>query len=143
MDARQVESILAVPLMSEHVVVGVLSMLTSSEPHAWEHALIPRVRLIGEVFASLLNRQRAAREIRQAQSETAQFRERLAHLVRVHTVDEMSAAIAHEVNQPLMAIENYAQAGVQRLTRPERPTGTSCTRSSTRSAPRRHGREAC
>ena len=53
--------------------------------------------------------------MRDAQSETAQYRERLAHLVRVHTVGEMSAAIAHEVNQPLVAIENYALAARRRL----------------------------
>src|SRR5262249_25250718 len=53
--------------------------------------------------------------VQEAQSETAQYRERLAHLVRVHTVGEMSAAIAHEVNQPLMAIENYALAAHRRV----------------------------
>ena len=36
-------------------------------------------------------------------------------MARVYTVGAMSAAIAHEVNQPLMAIENYAVAGRRRL----------------------------
>jgi C4-dicarboxylate-specific signal transduction histidine kinase len=47
--------------------------------------------------------------------ETGRYRENLAHLARVRTVGEMSAAIAHEVNQPLVAIKNYALAAQRRL----------------------------
>jgi len=36
-------------------------------------------------------------------------------LVRVHTVGEMSAALAHEITQPLGAIENYALAARRRV----------------------------
>jgi PAS domain S-box-containing protein len=50
-----------------------------------------------------------------AEAEAVQFRERLAHVVRVHTVGEMSAALAHEITQPLGAIENYALAARRRM----------------------------
>ena len=50
-----------------------------------------------------------------AEAEAVQFRERLAHLVRIHTVGEMSAALAHEITQPLGAIENYALAARRRM----------------------------
>ena len=36
--------------------------------------------------------------------------------MRVHTVGEMSTAIAHEINQPLAAIKNYAFAAQRWLT---------------------------
>jgi C4-dicarboxylate-specific signal transduction histidine kinase len=39
----------------------------------------------------------------------------LAHALRLHTVGEMAAALAHEINQPLCVITNYAQGGLQRL----------------------------
>ena len=42
--------------------------------------------------------------------EAAEIRQRMAHMNRVSTLGEMAAAIAHEVNQPLGAISNYAQA---------------------------------
>lgn len=108
-------SLLAVPLVVDGLVVGALSLSAVREMRVWPVALTPRVQLIGEVFAGVLTRQRAVQEVSRAQGETAQYRERLAHLVRVHTVGEMSAAIAHEVNQPLVAIENYAQAAARRL----------------------------
>ena len=66
----------------------------------------------------LLERQARKREAEQAgkaRMETGRYRENLAHLVRVHTVGEMSTAIAHEVNQPLVAIKNYALAARRRL----------------------------
>ncbi|MGB9370250.1 MAG: ATP-binding protein [Xanthobacteraceae bacterium] len=60
-------------------------------------------------------RRRAAAQAGKATAESGQYRESLAHLVRVHTVGEMSTAIAHEINQPLAAIKNYAFAARRRL----------------------------
>ena len=60
-------------------------------------------------------RKRASEQMGRARIETGQYRESLAHLVRVHTVGEMSTAIAHEINQPLVAIKNYALAARRRL----------------------------
>src|SRR5207342_48152 len=78
--------------------------------------LLPRMRLLGEMFAAMLARVRASRRLQEARVEAGQYRERLAHLVRVHTVGEMSTSIAHEINQPLVAIENYALAARRWLT---------------------------
>ena len=62
-------------------------------------------------------RKRAAELAGKARTETGLYRENLAHLSRVHTVGEMSSAIAHEINQPLVAIKHYAVAARGRLTR--------------------------
>jgi len=68
-----------------------------------------------QLRAGHLERDRLRAELMIARAETAEYRERLAHLVRVHAVGEMSASIAHEINQPLVAIENYALAARRRL----------------------------
>ena len=52
--------------------------------------------------------ERAHEELHRRQAE-------LAHALRLHTIGEMAAALAHEINQPLCAITNYAQGAVQRL----------------------------
>jgi C4-dicarboxylate-specific signal transduction histidine kinase len=39
----------------------------------------------------------------------------LAHVLRADTMGEMAAGIAHELNQPLSAIINYAKGSVRRL----------------------------
>jgi two-component system sensor kinase FixL len=47
---------------------------------------------------------------RRAEQDTHRLQERLTHVSRMATVGEMSAGIAHELNQPLTAVANYAQA---------------------------------
>jgi two-component system sensor kinase FixL len=39
----------------------------------------------------------------------------LAHVARLATTGEMAAAIAHELNQPLYAVHNFAQGALRRL----------------------------
>jgi two-component system sensor kinase FixL len=47
---------------------------------------------------------------RRAAEETHRLQERLTDVSRLATIGEMSAGIAHELNQPLTAVANYAQA---------------------------------
>jgi two-component system sensor kinase FixL len=56
---------------------------------------------------------------RRAEEETHRLQERLTHVSRLATVGEMSAGIAHELNQPLTAVANYAQACDRLLGLPE------------------------
>ena len=52
---------------------------------------------------------------RKAEHEAREHRERLAHVDRVSLLGEMAAGIAHEINQPLTAISNYADAARRRV----------------------------
>jgi two-component system sensor kinase FixL len=47
---------------------------------------------------------------RQAAEEQQRMQQRMARVSHLVTMGEMAAAIAHEINQPLAAIANYAQA---------------------------------
>ena len=121
-DARALQSfgsgsLLLVPLWIDGSVASVMSLATQAE-HAWPDTLIPRVRLIGEALVSVLERERKSTQLADALADAVQYRERLAHVVRVHTVGEMSAALAHEITQPLGAIENYAIAARRRALEP-------------------------
>jgi len=59
-------------------------------------------------------------ELKSLETESHRLRAELAHLDRVTTVGTMTAAIAHEINQPLTAILSNAQA-VVRILRHEPP----------------------
>lgn len=50
-----------------------------------------------------------------AEALAAQLRGRLARFSKERSLGAMSVAIAHEINQPLIAIQNYAQAAKRRL----------------------------
>lgn len=47
---------------------------------------------------------------RQSQSRIAELQAELVHVARLSTMGQMASAIAHELNQPLTAVSNYAGA---------------------------------
>ena len=54
-------------------------------------------------------------ELKRAEALARQHQAELAHVLRVGTIGEVAAGLAHEINQPLGAIANYAQGCVRRL----------------------------
>lgn len=48
-----------------------------------------------------------------------EHQQQLAHVSRVSMMGEMASSIAHELNQPLAAIANYAQGCVRRMSSPD------------------------
>jgi two-component system sensor kinase FixL len=54
-------------------------------------------------------------ELRRVEQEARLHHAELAHVLRLHTMGELTASLAHEVNQPLGAIANYAQGCRRRI----------------------------
>ncbi len=54
-------------------------------------------------------------ERHQAEEKARGLQTELAHVARLSTMGEMAAGFAHELNQPLTAIQNYASGCVRRL----------------------------
>src|SRR5262249_46884958 len=54
-------------------------------------------------------------ERKRAEEQSRQHQADLAHVLRLNTMGEMAAGFAHEINQPLGAIANYAQGCTRRL----------------------------
>ncbi|HVW02211.1 MAG TPA: PAS domain S-box protein [Planctomycetaceae bacterium] len=52
---------------------------------------------------------------KEAEESSRQHRDELAHVARLSTIGEMAAEMAHELNQPLAAIANYASGCTRRL----------------------------
>ena len=102
-----IKSRVEVPLKAGGVLVGALAFSTLGAERAWPDELVQRLQLLGEVFANILSR-------RWSGMEAQQLREDLTHVGRVSTIGELTASLAHELNQPLTAILSNAQAA-QRL----------------------------
>jgi two-component system sensor kinase FixL len=58
---------------------------------------------------------------RTAEDQLAHLELKLAHVARLSTMGELVASIAHEVNQPLFSIVNFAKASARQLNRDEPP----------------------
>lgn len=67
----------------------------------------------GEQFFSLVARDMRERELREAQQRHHQ--DEMAHTARLVTLGELASGIAHEINQPLAAVVNYANASQRYL----------------------------
>jgi len=115
LQALGVRSQLAVPHCENGEVIGALVIASVHGERPWPEILVPGLQLLAGVFSSLGFRRSAEAQRRAAELEAAQWRERLAHMVRVHTAGELSCSLAHEFTQPLGAIENYAIAARRRL----------------------------
>jgi signal transduction histidine kinase len=99
-----IKSRVEIPLMIGDAVVGALALSTLAAERTWRDELVQRLRLFGEMFANSLAR-------KQSELEAQGLRNDLAHAGRVATIGELTASLAHELNQPLTAILSNAQAG--------------------------------
>ncbi len=88
--------------------VGLIHVSSVKSERVWPEGLFPRLRLLGEIFVNALERKRAEIEVTRARLE-------LLHVERSLRLNEMTASLAHELNQPLAAILSNAQAALRFL----------------------------
>jgi signal transduction histidine kinase len=80
--------------------------------------------LISGLLANLVKRHRAERFLRKAEEEARHHREQINLLSRVSLLGEMTASLAHELNQPLSAIISNANAGKRSIDKGKEDPGT-------------------
>jgi signal transduction histidine kinase len=73
--------------------------------------------LITGLLANLVKRHRAERSLKQAEEEAHRHREQINRLSRISLLGEMTASLAHELNQPLSGIVSNASAGMRLIDR--------------------------
>jgi signal transduction histidine kinase len=101
------------PIRAGGEVVGGVSFATMYREQKWTPAIVEQLQLVAEIFGYALERKKSVGEIRL-------LREELTHVTRITTVGELAASIAHDLNQPLTAIMNDAEAARLFLA-PDRP----------------------
>jgi signal transduction histidine kinase len=104
------------------------------EPTVWERhrawiiaglsICILQALLITGLVANLVKRHRAERSLTQAEKEARHHREQIDLLSRVSLLGEMTASLAHELNQPLSAIITNANAGMRSIDKGKEDPGT-------------------
>ncbi|KEQ19290.1 ATP-binding response regulator [Endozoicomonas numazuensis] len=71
------------------------------------------------VFTDITSKKRGQAALQKALDELETQKEKLTHVSRLSIMGEMAAGFAHEVNQPLTAISNYAQVAKRMMARLE------------------------
>ncbi len=90
------------PILLGGEVLGVMEFF-SHEIRQPDRDLLDMMATIGSQIGQFIERKQAEDALHHAQAE-------LAHVTRVATLGEMTASIAHEINQPLAAVVNNATA---------------------------------
>ncbi|MGH7846769.1 MAG: GAF domain-containing protein, partial [Candidatus Binatia bacterium] len=88
------------PLIVQDRVVGVMAMFARQRLSA---TTLDALASIADSIAQGIERERTEEALRKTQAE-------LAHVTRVATLGEMTASIAHEINQPLASVVTSASA---------------------------------
>ncbi len=95
------------PILLGGEVLGVMEFF-SHEIRQPDRDLLAMMATIGSQIGQFIERKQAEDALRHAHAE-------LAHVTRAATLGEMTASIAHEINQPLAAVVNNATACVHWL----------------------------
>jgi PAS domain S-box-containing protein len=95
---------------------GIVKFIHSVAHPVFNASFNSPVEFVGTAM-DVTERKRAEEYLRESDRRYRQAQAELAHVTRVTTLGEMSASIAHEVNQPLAAIVNNAEATVRWLGR--------------------------
>ena len=98
------------PILLGGDVLGVMAFF-SHEIRQPEQELLNMMATLGSQIGQFIEGRRAQHALHKAQAE-------LAHVTRVTTMGELTASIAHEVNQPLTAIVTNANASLRWLAGP-------------------------
>ena len=69
--------------------------------------------ILGSDYLNIYGRDTTA--VRQAERQSRKHQQELVHVSRLSTMGEMATGLAHELNQPLSAIVNFANGCVRRL----------------------------
>ncbi|MBV8107829.1 MAG: AAA family ATPase [Hyphomicrobiales bacterium] len=107
---RQARSILCLPLLNHAKLSGVLYLENNLARRVFAPARIAVLKLLASHAAIALENTRAAEAFREMEAQ-------LAHANRLETMGQLTASVAHEVNQPIAAMVTNAQAALRWLRR--------------------------
>src|SRR5262249_31906657 len=103
-------SLLCVPLLNQTKLTGVLYLENTLTPHVFTPPRSAVLTLLASQAAIALENARLYAERQRAEEAVRQTQAELAHVARLTTLGELTASSAHEINQPLGAIVNSANA---------------------------------
>jgi C4-dicarboxylate-specific signal transduction histidine kinase len=101
--SRRLLSGVSIPLVVNGSVSGALLFGVFDQEREWREDEIIELQMTAQIIGNVIGRQWAERR-------EGQLRAELAHAMRVATLGELAATLAHELNQPLAAILSNAQA---------------------------------
>jgi signal transduction histidine kinase len=91
-----------IPIKVDGAVVAAVGFGTLYQERQWSSKIVKQLEMVAEIFGYAFER-----KLRSGQME--RLRSELNYVSRVTTMGELSASLAHELNQPLAAIQQNAE----------------------------------
>ncbi|MCL5961887.1 MAG: ATP-binding protein, partial [Chloroflexi bacterium] len=107
--ARGIKDALGVPLKIENRVVGVLEVASKSGEGTFTENDSRMLSLLANHAAIAINDARLYQDLQARMRELEQTQAQLLQSVKLATVGEMAASVAHEINNPLGGILGFAE----------------------------------
>ncbi|MBI3927604.1 MAG: GAF domain-containing protein [Armatimonadetes bacterium] len=98
------KSLLAVPLLGDREILGAL-ILTSSQPGSFSRQHQHYLEVLGSLSAIFLSNAGLYQELADTHRRLEESQAQLLHANKMAAVGQLAAGVAHEINNPLMAIQ--------------------------------------
>ena len=140
-----IKSILFIPASVGGVLVGAITFVSHRDNKEWAPELIPRLRLLWEIFANALERKRADQKIQHALAEIKQLKDSL-EAENIYLRDQIDIEYKHDeiigksdgIQKVLLQVQQVASTGTTVLILGETGTGKELiARAIHNSSPRR------
>jgi transcriptional regulator with GAF, ATPase, and Fis domain len=125
-----IQSIVWAPFMAAHGLQGYVGLSTVNRPGSWLEGVVPRLGLVGNVFASAIERQRADLELQQAYDEIRTLKDHLEaenvtlrEEIKASFIDDELIGKSHAFRTVLHQVEQVASTDSTVLMLGETGTG--------------------
>lgn len=122
MQTMGIKSMIVVPLWSGNMMTGLLTVINKKGGTSFDRHDLRLLTVFSSLAAAALQNAVLYSDLRAKMNELETAQEQLIHSTKMAAIGELSANVAHEINNPLTSVLGYTTHLLKTLPLPEGPT---------------------